>query len=52
MPDKEAPMHNPVDIAPHPQYRSNKNFSLMGGVSVQLEPHSLEIVDDGSRSVW
>lgn len=44
-------MQKPVDIAPHPLYRSNKNFSSLWRVSKQFEAESLERVDDAAVSV-
>lgn len=45
MPDKFAPKHRPVDIAPHPEYRSSNVttfFSLKDGESGSDD----DIVDD------
>lgn len=48
-PDKDAPMHRPVDMAPQPEYKSSK---LISGSPIGLfEPVSLEIVDDASLSL-
>lgn len=49
-PDIFAPRHKPVDIAPHPEYRSNNVTSgfLCSTTSDPLASTSLEIVDDVS----
>jgi len=47
----EAPMQKPVDIAPHPLYRSNKNFSSLWRFSKQFKAESLERLDEASLPV-
>lgn len=55
MPDKVAPKHSPVDIAPQPEYKSNKLNSffavLESSSTASFELWSLEIVDEVSLPV-